>query len=377
MKAKHWETVVIAVLGVSPSVLTETLWALAQESPPILPDRIVVLTTRTGRTALEASLFSGQESGWMRMCSELKRRGLPIEHKLRFGLASDHVRIFPSANGACDLDDIATSADNAAAADFILRHLRAETDNSGTRVLASIAGGRKTMGALLMACMSLVGREQDRVLHVLVNPPFDTPLTPAFLFPAEKMTYRTKDGKTVRARPRVDLIDVPFVKMRGWYESAFKSAPPSYAALVRGVQKGMPAAKNHPDLCFDCHTGTLTVNGDHAVDLSPMEFAAVLLIQQGVHKLEALAAAVSTLCPASASDVPDWVVRLRESSRAKSKDVMDISKVLSSARAKLCSHPLLQEFAEVLVPKRGRPAAYPAKKIHYKHLEVLRISADI
>jgi CRISPR-associated protein (TIGR02584 family) len=49
MKAKHWETVVIAVLGVSPSVLTETLWALAQESPPILPDRIVVLKLGTGK----------------------------------------------------------------------------------------------------------------------------------------------------------------------------------------------------------------------------------------------------------------------------------------------------------------------------------------
>lgn len=377
MKAKHWETVVIAVLGVSPSVLTETLWALAQESPPILPDRIVVLTTRTGKAALETSLFSGEESGWMRLCSAFKRRGLPIDNKLRFGLASDHVRIFPSANGACDLDDITTSADNAAAADFILRHLRAETDNSGTRVLASIAGGRKTMGALLMACMSLVGREQDRVLHVLVNAPFDTPLDPPFLFPTGKDRHRTREGKPVTVKPKVDLIDVPFVKMRGWYESAFKSAPPSYAALVRGVQRDMPAAKNHPELCFNCQTGSLIVNGDHAVDVSPMEFAAVLLIQKGTHKLEALAAAVSAICPASSAEAPDWVVRLRESSRAKSKDVMDISKVLSSARAKLCSHPFLRELAETLVPKRGRPSTYPAKRIHYKHPETLRISADI
>jgi CRISPR-associated protein (TIGR02584 family) len=377
MSEPQRETILMAVLGTSPSVLTETVWALAQESPPTLPDRIVVLTTRTGQRALESALFSGKVPGWMRLCSALRRQGLEVEGKLRFGLASDHVRVFPAADGMRDLDDIATSVDNAAAADFILRTLRAETEDGGTRVLASIAGGRKTMGALLMSCMSLLGREQDRVLHVLVSPPFDTHLNPAFLFPGEKAVYRTREGRRVRAKPRVDLIDVPFVKMRGWYEGAFKSAPPSYAALVRGVQRGLPAAKNHPDLCFDCRAGGVIVNGDLPVDVSPMEYAALLLIQRGVHKLEALADAVANLCPVQNSNVPDWMVRLGESSRSKSKDVMDISKVLSSVRAKLYSHPLLQEFADVLVPKRGRPAAYPAKKIHYKHLEILRISADI
>ena len=39
-------TVLIALCGLSPAVITETVWALAHESPAILPDRVIVLTTR-------------------------------------------------------------------------------------------------------------------------------------------------------------------------------------------------------------------------------------------------------------------------------------------------------------------------------------------
>ncbi|MBM4164574.1 MAG: TIGR02584 family CRISPR-associated protein [Lentisphaerae bacterium] len=356
-------------MGVSPSVLTETLWALALESPPVLPDRIVVLTTRTGRTALEASLFSGEECGWSRLCAAFKRRGLPIENKLGFGLASDHVRIFPSANGTCDLDDIATSADNATAADFILRHLRAETDNSCTRVLASIAGGRKTMGALLMACMSLVGREQDRVLHVLVNPPYDTPLDPPFLFPTGKDRHRTREGKPVIVKPKVDLIDVPFVKMRGWYESAFKSAPPSYAALVRGFQRVAPPAANAPRLTLDGDTGVLCVAGSDDVALSPTEFAVVSLMLRGQSGI------LKTLCLRRRLDpsasAPEWLHAFCGGTRFTDESIapQDFSKCLSSARSKFTAHPMLSAFSEMLLPKRGGKPTYPTSKIVFRGID--------
>ena len=45
--------VLIALLGMSPAVLTETVWALAHERPRILPSNIVALTTRPGRDKLK------------------------------------------------------------------------------------------------------------------------------------------------------------------------------------------------------------------------------------------------------------------------------------------------------------------------------------
>ena len=374
------EIVLIAVVGVSPAILTETVWALAHEKKPVIPDKIVVLTTTTGKACLERELFTsakGRPTGWQRLVSSLSEEGFEVEGKVQFGLADYHVRLFPSQNRMRNVEDITSFEDNAAAADMILDTLRGFTEQPRTCVLASIAGGRKTMGALMMSCMSLLGREQDRVLHVLVNPPFDTPLSPPFLFPEKKVKYQTPDGMMVKENPKVALVDVPYVRMRGWYESIFKSPPPSYIALVNGIQKEMPLATNYPELCFDCSTGSLVVLKNANVELSPMEFVVTLLVQRGVSSLESLTQALASINPAITAKTPDWIVQLMDSSRFKSKDLMDISKVLSSARAKLARHPSLKECADALIPKRGKPSVYPAKRIHYKQLELLRISADI
>lgn len=41
-RAEKSECVLFAVLGMSPAVLTETVWALARESPSVIPHRVVV-----------------------------------------------------------------------------------------------------------------------------------------------------------------------------------------------------------------------------------------------------------------------------------------------------------------------------------------------
>lgn len=41
-RADESERVLFAVLGMSPAVLTETVWALARETPSVIPHRVVV-----------------------------------------------------------------------------------------------------------------------------------------------------------------------------------------------------------------------------------------------------------------------------------------------------------------------------------------------
>ena len=59
------------------------------------------------------------------------------------------------------LADIVTPEQNDLAAAFILEQVRQVVTNPETRLIASIAGGRKTMGALLHAAVTLIGRETD------------------------------------------------------------------------------------------------------------------------------------------------------------------------------------------------------------------------
>jgi CRISPR-associated protein (TIGR02584 family) len=232
------ETVLFAVVGFTPAILTETIWALAHESPAVLPHRVVVVTTLGGKRIIEQDLFTGEVPIWTQLRSALEKQRHDLEGRLQFGVTADDIRVFTigdSKQGQTrELDDLRTPAENAAAADFMLAKLREFTENPQTRIIASIAGGRKTMGALLYAGMSLLGRETDRLTHVLVNEPFDNPkLTPRFYFTNQQARIlTTDDGKKVRAKDaEIELADIPFVPLRNRFQE-LGEMPGSFRSLV-------------------------------------------------------------------------------------------------------------------------------------------------
>ena len=54
--ARGADTVLVAVTGMSPAIITETVWALAHEKPVIIPDRVMVVTTARGAVDLKAQI---------------------------------------------------------------------------------------------------------------------------------------------------------------------------------------------------------------------------------------------------------------------------------------------------------------------------------
>ena len=65
-------TILIAGMGTSPAVLTETVWALAHQKKPVVPDEIVVLTTKPGKEALRTAVMSGASGVWERLKAALR-----------------------------------------------------------------------------------------------------------------------------------------------------------------------------------------------------------------------------------------------------------------------------------------------------------------
>jgi CRISPR-associated protein (TIGR02584 family) len=241
--------VLLAVTGESPAILTETVWALAQENPPVLPSRIVVVTTSSGAQRLQTELLTpqphlGQRSIWQALREELLA-GHPDADRLL--IMERQVKVITGPAGpdglASTLEDLRSAADNRAAADFILEQVRAITANPDTRLIASIAGGRKTMGAMLYGAVTLLGRNQDRVTHVLVNAPFDRPLAPPFYFKPRvpsTHTLRDRDGKSLgthsSAEAHIELADIEFVPLSNRFAD-LKEAPGNFAETVNRFRK--------------------------------------------------------------------------------------------------------------------------------------------
>jgi CRISPR-associated protein (TIGR02584 family) len=283
--APRSSTILLAVTGMSPAVLSETVWALAHEKSPVIPDRVVVITTSPGQARLEDELFKsspdyGNRTVWQALRDAIlsNRAGSSNADDDRLNL--DEIRVIASRDSkvgrSFPVEDIRTPADNELAADFILDEVRKITSNADTTLIASLAGGRKTLGALLYAAISLLGRPQDRLTHVLVSEPFEDPgLKPRFYFPAQPATLHEhpRTGAVYSSdAARLWLADVPFVRMRELFPKQLGRYPGSFSGLVRAYSKRIGEVAGPPEIALDPESLTLRVQ-DAEVKLTAREFA--------------------------------------------------------------------------------------------------------
>lgn len=211
----------LAITGLSPQVVTETIWALVRGIPSTTPQEIVLLTTAQGEAVAHRLLPAA--------LAELSDQ---------LGVTLPEPEILPMRDrSGRPLDDIASRDDNQAAADAITAAIRAATADPDLQLHVSIAGGRKTMGCLAGMALSLFGRAQDRLTHVLVDARFQA--REDFFFPPDPpRRLPLPDGGTVDTRDcRVVLAEIPFVRLRGqWRAEAIGG---SYAAAVEAAQTAL------------------------------------------------------------------------------------------------------------------------------------------
>lgn len=214
--------VLIVVSGMSPQVLTETVYALAHQQPAFVPTEVHLVSTRSGARHARLSLLEG-DSQFLRLC---------LDYHLDASMFSAaRIHVITDADDQ-PLDDIRTPADNDAAADYITCLVREHTARDDAAVHVSMAGGRKTMGYYAGYALSLYGRDQDRLSHVLVSEGFEGHREFYYPTPDSRPVYR-QDGATLdAAEARVDLADIPFVRLRDELPDKVRKA----SALLGGRQ---------------------------------------------------------------------------------------------------------------------------------------------
>jgi CRISPR-associated protein (TIGR02584 family) len=165
------------------------------------------------------------------------------------------------------LNDIQSEDDNRCAADAIIERIRILTADPETALHVSIAGGRKTMGFLAGHALSLFGRPQDRLSHVLVAESFVT--HPDFFYPPPRprVLYDRMNRPVRTDQAQLVLADIPFLRLRGQLPQALLAAGRSYSETVEEAQ-----ATLDPILEIDLPGGRARFGG-RPVKLPPIEFA--------------------------------------------------------------------------------------------------------
>lgn len=252
--------ILLAVTGLSPQILTETLYALGVApgagQAAFIPTEIHLITTAQGAEIARTGLLHPDGGAFHALLADYPQLGRPA-----FDASRIHV-IHDAAGNA--LDDIRTPEENAHAADSITALMSILTRDDAAALHVSIAGGRKTMGFYLGYAFSLFARPQDELSHVLVSSPFES--HPEFFYPpAQPRRLATRDGRHIDTRDaRVTLARIPVVRLRHGQPQALLAGQASFGDTVAAIERSLAP----PHLAIDLPRQQVHCAG-HSVRLPP------------------------------------------------------------------------------------------------------------
>lgn len=262
--------ILLAVTGLTPQIVTETLYALSQRQPAFIPTEIHLVTTKEGAERARLSLLS-DDPGWF-------RRLLQDYHLPPIRFDGSHIHVLHDARGN-PLDDIRSPEDNEAAANTLTELARRFTADDQSALHVSLAGGRKTMGYYVGYALSLFGRPQDRLSHVLVSAPFESSWSFFYPTPYERI-IQTGDGRLADcAKAEVTLAEIPFVRLRDGLPPRFLQGQARMSDVVAAANRMLQP----PRLVLDVAQKRVWAD-DTEIAVGPTEFALLLWLAERVRE---------------------------------------------------------------------------------------------
>ena len=176
----------------------------------------------------------------------------------------------------------------------------------------------------------------------------------------------------------IELFEVPFVPIRGWFAEKFNSLAPTYAELVNSCRRQSPRAVVYPkiEIDFAGKGGIRLLPEGKPVALSEMEFVLLCLLSRGV-PVKNLISEVKRVRKAVDDTDQDisllWPNRFVSSPRIKGAsaelDESDLSHCLADLRKKLKGAGFGE--SEALIPKRKGGVLFPLANFAYKNEHLL------
>ena len=283
--------ILVAVSGLTPQVITETLYYLTQrKKPSINISEIYALTTEPGKKLILSKLLDRKYGAFYSFCREYGIKSSQIKFD------NSTIKLFKDNNGK-SLSDIKTPKENIAVANGITQFIRELSSRPHTRLHCSIAGGRKTMSLYLGYALQLFGRPDDVLYHILVTPAFES--HPDFFYKPKKnktFTYKDRGGKVRKintSNAKVEMAEIPYVRLREKITSIFGKEELSYTEMVSSAQREIDSAPLLPELVLKRKEREIRI-GNRTSRLQPLEM--IILLYFAKNKLERCKALKAKSC---------------------------------------------------------------------------------
>jgi len=238
--------ILVAVTGSTPQILTETIYALNKERHWV-PDEVYVLTTTHGEKQIIENLFD--RGIFAKLCQDYGLGKIHFDH--------DSIQVIMDAEGN-KISDIKTVEQNDLAANMIVHFIHNLCQDPNSEVHVSLAGGRKSMGFYIGYALSLFGRAQDSMSHILVDEKYEF---------SRDFFYPSKESK--EEQQAVWLADIPFVRMGVGYSPLKLTDDQSYQQAVTLTQTAVSDFK----IILNITESTLDCSGFATLKLQPNELS--------------------------------------------------------------------------------------------------------
>lgn len=324
---KYPRRVLLCVTGLTPQVVTETLYALFHGNENELPTEIHLITTANGRNRARRDLLDPVDGKFHQFCKEFN-----VDNRISFQTKNIHV-IRDQYDE--ELPDIRTPQENECAADLIMKLVRDFCFDSQSQLHVSIAGGRKSMGFLVGYALSIYGREQDKLSHVLTSEPFEN--NKDFFYPSKLANpiYGLDGSALDPLQAQVSLAEIPLVKLRTGLTQEFLNTDVSYSETIAMAQKYIAPTVS---LRFDSKSNKVYMDGNKAIELPNTLFAIYYWFAK-LHKSNAL-----PYTPMNESEIEDFLLVVRKLYGRDSNTVETLEKSIKG----------LDDFKKYVGEKRTR-----------------------
>ncbi len=221
--------ILLCLVGLYPQLVTENLACLSKPQEQ-RPTEIHLVSTAAGIDACQEHLLTAgwlnrfyQEYGWPEPGPEIHLHGLHDQQ-------------------GEELVDIRNTLENEGVADQLTMLVAELTADPNSSLHLSLAGGRKSMGFYAGTALSLFGRQQDQLSHVLVQSVFE----------ANRDFYYPSANCLPEDNP-LSVAEIPFVRLRG----KIPSGPVTFQRAIEAVQEQL----REPEIVIDTKCRTLTAEG--------------------------------------------------------------------------------------------------------------------
>ena len=250
------KNILICVSGLTPQIVTETLFCLSvKEKTPI--DEVYVLTTARGR-----EVILGRDKHPATPKTPLKKEieNLCKQYKIKKPLFEENDNhIIVAKEEAIELPDIRSDKDNILFPNKVCEFIRDKSSNPNTTLYCSITGGRKSMSVHLANALSIFARENDRLVHVLTK---------------EEHEFKGFYPKNKKEAEDLELSEIPFVRLRSILSADVKSSELlnlKFDEIVQHTQRQLKLLAPSNKLILDIERREIRYGNDK-ISLEPLEF---------------------------------------------------------------------------------------------------------